>query len=136
MRLGPVVCHGAMAMQNNDDRDLMPLVVGGAALVATGTALSSVQPMLGLLIVLGAVTLLVFALTRMVQRQKGQIERRKPRRSDVWVVALVFGMMASGGGAALSVVHAPMVGLGIALGGGVLCGVGGWRMIVGASGRG
>ena len=45
-------------------------------------------------------------------------------------------MMLSGGGAALSVVDAPVVGLAIALGGGVLCGVGGWRMIVRASGRG
>jgi hypothetical protein len=43
--------------------------------------------------------------------------------------------MLSGGGAALSVVQAPMVGVGIALGGGVPCGVGGLRMILGASGR-
>lgn len=124
-----------MTMQNKDDSDLLPLVAGGAALVATGTALGSIRPMLGLLIVLGAVTLLVLALTRMVQRQKGRSEGRNPRRPDVWVVALVFGMMASGGGAALSAVHAPMIGFGIALGGGVLCGVGGWRMIVGVSGR-
>lgn len=124
-----------MTMQNNDDSDLLPLVTVGAALVATGTALSSVRPMLGLLVIIGAVTLLVLALTRMVQRQKGRSEGRNPRRPDVWVVALVFGMMVSGGGAALSAVHAPMIGFGIALGGGVLCSVGGWRMIVGASGR-
>jgi NADH:ubiquinone oxidoreductase subunit 6 (subunit J) len=120
--------------QDHDDSDLMPLVAVGAALVATGTALASAQPLLGLLILVGAVTLLVFAVVRMVQRQQGQPEGRKPDRSGVWVVAIVIGMMLSGGGAALSVVHAPMVGLGIALGGGVLCAVGGWRMIVGASG--
>jgi hypothetical protein len=106
--------------QENDDSDLMPLVAVGAALVATGAALASAQPLLGLLILVGAVTLLVYAVVRMVQRQQGR---------------LVIGMMLSGGGAALSAVHAPMVGLGIALGGGVLCAVAGWRMIVGASGR-
>jgi len=121
--------------QETGDSDLIPLVAVGASLVAVGTALSSPQPLLGILILMGAVSLLVFTVARMVQRQKGQIEGRKPRRSDVWVLALVFGMMLSGGGAALSMVHAPMVGLGIALGGGVLCGVGGWRMIVGAKGR-
>jgi hypothetical protein len=121
--------------QDNGDTDLMPLVAVGATLVAIGTALSSTWPILGFLILVGAVTLLVFAVVRMVERQKGQTEEHEPRRSDVWVVAVVVGMMVSGGGAALSVVHAPMVGLGIALGGGVLCGVGGWRMIVGANGR-
>jgi NADH:ubiquinone oxidoreductase subunit 6 (subunit J) len=120
--------------QENDDSDLMPLVALGAALVATGTALASPQPLLGVLILVGAVTLLVFALVRMVQRQEGKPERHKADRSGVWVLAIIIGMMMSGGGAALSVVHAPMVGLGIALGGGVLCAVGGWRMIVGASG--
>ena len=122
--------------QENDDGDLVPLVAVGAILVATGTALSSVQPLLGLVIIVGAVTLLVFALVRMVQRQKGKNAGRKPRRSIVWVVVLVLGMMLSGGGAALTAVHDPMIGLGIALGGGVFCGVGGWRMIIGASGRG
>ena len=122
--------------QENDDGDLVPHVAVGATLVATGTALSSVQPLLGLVIVVGAVTLLVFALVRMVQRQKGKNAGRKPRRSIVWVVVLVLGMMLSGGGAALSAVYEPMIGLGIALGGAVLCGVAGWRMIVGASGRG
>ena len=56
--------------QENDDSDLVPLVAVGATLVATGTALSSVQPLLGLVIIVGAVTLLVFALVRMVQRQR------------------------------------------------------------------
>lgn len=122
--------------QENDDSDLMPLVAVGAALVATGTALASARPLLGILILVGAVTLLVFAVVRMVQRQEGQPEGHKADRSGVWVAAIVIGMMLSGGGAALSVVDAPMVGLAIALGGGVLCGVGGWRMIVRASGRG
>lgn len=121
-------------VQDKSDSDLMPLVAVGAAMVAIGTALSSAQPLIGLLIILGAVTLLVFAVVRMVQRQKGQTAGREPRRSGAWLVAAVFGMMLSGGGAALSIVHDPMVGLGIALGGGVLCGVGGWRMIVGSKG--
>jgi len=121
--------------QHTDDTDLMPLVAVGASLVAIGTALGATWPVLGGLILVAAVTLLVFAVVRMVQRQKGQTAGRAPGRADIWVVALVVGMMASGGGAALSVVHAPMVGLGLALGGGVLCGIGGWRMIVGASGR-
>jgi hypothetical protein len=121
--------------QDTGDTDLMPLVAVGASLVAIGTALSSTWPILGFLMLVGAVTLLVFAVVRMVQRQKGQTAGRAPERADIWLVALVVGMMASGGGAALSVVHAPMVGLSIALGGGVLCGVGGWRMIVGAKGR-
>jgi len=115
----------------------MPLVAVGAIMVAIGTALSSLQPLLGLPIIVAAVLLLVFVVVRMMQRQKrqkGQCEGRKPRRSDVWVVALVFGMMASGGGAALSAVHAPMIGFGLALGGGVLCGFSGWRMIIGVSG--
>ena len=120
--------------QENEDSDLMPLVAVGAALVTTGTALASAQPLPGVLILVGAVALLVFALVRMVRRQEGQPEGHKADRSGVWVLAVVIGMMLSGGGAALSVVHAPMVGLGIALGGGVLCAVGGWRMIVGASG--
>jgi NADH:ubiquinone oxidoreductase subunit 6 (subunit J) len=122
--------------QENDDSDLLPLVAVGATLVATGTALSSSQPLLGLVIIVGAVTLLVFALVRMVQRQEGQNEGRKPRRSSVWVAVLVLGMMLSGGGAALTAVNDPVIGLGIALGGGVLCGVGGWRMIIEANGRG
>lgn len=122
--------------QENDDSDLVPLVAVGAILVATGTALSSVQPLLGIVIIFGAATLLVFALVRMVQRQRQQGEGRTPRRSSVWVVILVLGMMLSGGGAALSALNDPMIGLGIALGGSVLCGVGGWRMITGASGHG
>lgn len=121
--------------QDNVDTDLMPLVAVGALLVAIGTALSSTWPILGVLILVGAVTLLVFAVVRMVQSQGGHAAGRAPGRSDASVVALVVGMMVSGGGAALSVVHAPMLGLGIALGGGVLCGVGGWRMIVGTSGH-
>jgi len=122
-------------VQDKGDSDLMPLVAVGAAMVAIGAALGSAQPLIGVLIIVGAVTLLVFAVMRMVQRQKGQTAGRAPERSDIWLAALVVGMMASGGGAALSAVHAPIVGLGIALGGGVLCGVGGWRMIVGANGR-
>jgi len=121
--------------KDNGDTDLMPLVAVGASLVAIGTALGATWPILGFLLLVGAVTLLVFAVVRMVQRQKGQTAGRAPERSDIWLAAVVVGMMASGGGAALSVVHAPMVGLGLALGGGVLCGIGGWRMIVGASGR-
>ena len=39
-------------------------------------------------------------------------------------------MMLSGGGAALSVVQFPMLGLGIAVGGGVLCGISAWRLVV------
>jgi hypothetical protein len=121
--------------QDTGDNDLMPLVAVGATLVAIGTALSSTWPILGFLILVGAVTLLVFAVVRMVQRQREYAGGREPERSDAWVVSLVIGMMLSGGGAALSAVHAPMIGLGIALGGGVLCSVGGWGMIVGANGR-
>lgn len=121
-------------VQDKSDSDLMPPVAVGAAMVAIGAALSSAQPLIGLLIIVGAVTLLVFAVVRMVQRQKRQTAGREPRGSGAWLAAAVFGMMLSGGGAALSVVHDPMVGLGIALGGGVLCGVGGWRMIVGSKG--
>jgi len=121
---------------DHDDTDLLPLVAVGAALVATATALSSILPVIGFLIILGGVTLLVFTVVRMVRRQQGRkLQESMPRRPDAWLLAVVFGMMLAGGGAALSGVHAPLVGLGVALGGGVLCGVGGWRMIVGANGR-
>lgn len=117
--------------KNGDDTDLVLMVVGGAGLVATGTAVGGTQPLIGFAILAVAVTLLIYALVRMARRQKAQDGKDAPRRSDVWILAAVIGMMLSGGGAALAVVLDPAVGLGIALGGGVLCGIGGWRMIVG-----
>ncbi len=117
--------------KNGDDTDLVLMVAGGAGLVATGTAVGGTQPLIGFAILAVAVTLLIYALVRMARRQKAQDGKDAPRRSDVWILAAVIGMMLSGGGAALAVVLDPAVGLGIALGGGVLCGIGGWRMIVG-----
>ncbi|MDF0603568.1 hypothetical protein P1J78_22820 [Psychromarinibacter sp. C21-152] len=121
--------------QDNDDPDLLPLVVVAATLVATGTALSSTRLLFGLLAILAGFILLVPAIVRMVQRQRGQIDERTRGRLNVWAVVLVFGMMLAGGGATLSAVYPPMIGLGIAIGGGVLCCVGGWRLIVGSDWR-
>jgi len=109
----------------------MPLVATGAVLVAVGAALAAARPLIGLAILIGAVALLAFTLLRMMRRQKARQQDRAPRRSDAWLLAVLTGIMLSGGGAALSAVQAPKIGLAIALGGGVLCGVGAWRMILG-----
>ena len=55
----------------DDDKDLMLLVAAGTTLVATGTALSSVRPMVGVALILVAVAFLLFSLVCSVQRQKG-----------------------------------------------------------------
>ncbi|MDR9428141.1 MAG: hypothetical protein RI538_03605 [Salibaculum sp.] len=118
-------------VDQDDDTDVMPLVAIGAALVAIGAALASARPLIGILILVGAVVLLVFAILRIVRRQTPRQAARGTGQSGAWLLATLAGMMLSGGGAALSVVLDPMTGLGIALGGGVLCGVGAWRMILG-----
>ncbi len=76
-----------------------------------------------------AVALLVFVLWRATQRQSMQGGERRSMTAR-WYILLLVGMLGSGGGAALSTTLAPLVGLGVALGGGVLCGVAGWRLIV------
>ncbi len=72
LEVAPDLCLDRAVTPENDDGDLMPLVAAGPALMAPGTALASAQPLLGLLILVGAVMLLFFAVVRIVQRQQGQ----------------------------------------------------------------
>lgn len=119
--------------KNSDDTDLMLLVATGAALVATGTALASLRPLFGMALILVAVGLLLFTVMRLAQRQKGRWDAHQDQTNGLWLAAVLIGMMLSGGGAALSVVQFPMLGLGIAIAGGLLCGVSTWRLIVAQS---
>lgn len=64
---------------------------------------------------------------------KPKTDRAAPVEKNVkrgGLSALLIGMMLSGGGAALSVLQNPKLGLGIAVAGGVLCWLGAWRLIV------
>ncbi len=89
LRFGPAVWHAVHVGETGDDTEFISLVAAGAALVATGTALAATSLLIGLVIPLGAVTLVAFALVRMVQRQKGQHVGCKPRRLDAFLKAAI-----------------------------------------------
>lgn len=76
---------------------------------------------------------LLLTIMRLAQRQKGRWDAHQDQTNGLWLAAVLIGMMLSGGGAALSVVQFPMLGLGIAIAGGLLCGVSTWRLIVAQS---
>lgn len=102
----------------------VPMVALGAALIAVGAAIVVTMPMIGLPILVVAVTIVLLPLTGVTQRRSGKV------RTGVALVAVVIGMMLSGGGAAWSALQDPVTGLTVAVLGFALCAVGGWRLIV------
>lgn len=106
------------------DARVLPLVAVGTALVVVGAAIGVTKPMIGLPILVVAVTILLLPVTGVTQRRNGRVQ------TGVALLAVVIGMMLSGGGAAWSALQGPWTGLTVAVLGFALCAVGGWRLIV------
>jgi len=106
------------------DSKNFPLVAVGTALIAVGAATGVTMPMIGLPILVVAVTIVLLPLTGATQRRNGKV------RTGVALVAVVVGMMLSGGGAAWSALQDPVTGLTVAVLGFALCAVGGWRLVI------
>lgn len=112
--------------QENSDTDSkdFPLVAVGTALVGVGAAIGVTMPMVGLPILVIAVTITLLPLTGVTERRTGKVQ------TGVALLAVVIGMMLSGGGAAWSALQDPWTGLTVAVLGFALCAVGRWRLIL------
>lgn len=115
--------------ETRPDSRILPLVAVGTALVAAGVGLGMRWPLAGLLVLVVAVAILIFAVVQAARLQKGW-SSASASGTGLALVVMLLGMMLSGGGAAWSAVQDPMIGLYTTLAGGVLCAIGVWRLIV------
>jgi len=119
--------HSELWKFGETDSKAFPLVAVGTALVAVGAAIGVTMPMIGLPILAIAVTIVLLPLTWVTERRTGKVQ------TGAALLAVVIGMMLSGGGAAWSALQNPVTGLTVAVWGFALCGVGGWRLILNRS---
>lgn len=112
----------------NGPSDQRTLVAVGMSLVAVGAAGGIAQPALGLPVLLVGILVLMVSLLRASREDDGRAADARVQ-DGLGLVCLLAGMMLAGGGAAFSALQDAVTGLGIALAGGTLCGVGAWWLL-------